>query len=218
MILFTASNFTFSQTKPIFNLILCIMLGIFSLSLFVLAFVIGRKMDMITFIAGSLIFAVATFAVGHSYYVEKQYEFCPNCHYQYQVYEQYDYCPECNAKLINKCDNCNKYLPDSATDTCPYCGETINTKVGEIPESKKSSDEKQQYSKCPNCEKSLKDMKDIDNCPYCGFHLTHISTNKLTECQYCHRSLDGMEHIGDKCPYCGKEIEFKVSDIPNDSN
>ena len=60
MILFTASNFTFSQTKPIFNLILCIMLGIFSLSLFVLAFVIGRKMDMITFIAGSLIFAVAT--------------------------------------------------------------------------------------------------------------------------------------------------------------
>lgn len=207
MILFTASNFTFSQTKPIFNLILCIMLGIFSLSLFVLAFVIGRKMDMITFIAGSLIFAVATFAVGHSYYVEKQYEFCPNCQYQYHSYEKFDYCPECNAKLRNKCDSCNKYLPDSATGTCPYCGETINTKVGEIPESKKSSDEKQQYSKCPNCEKSLKDMKDIDNCPYCGFHLTHISTNKLTECQYCHRSLDGMEHIGDKCPYCGNKIE-----------
>ena len=112
-----------------------------------------------------------------------------------------------NTKLRNKCDSCNKYLPDSATDTCPYCGETINTKVGEIPESKKSSDEKQKYSKCPNCEKSLKDMKDIDNCPYCGFHLTHISTNKLTECQYCHRSLDGMEHIGDKCPYCGNKIE-----------
>lgn len=206
MILFTASNFTFSQTKPIFNLILCIMLGIFSLSLFVLAFVIGRKMDMITFIAGSLIFAVATFAVGHSYYVEKQYEFCPNCHFEYQVYEKYDYCPQCSTKLTNKCDNCHKELPDSATDTCPYCGETIKTKVGEISESKKSLDEKQQYSKCPNCDKSLKDMKDIDNCPYCGFELTHI-TNKLTECQYCHRSLDGMEHIGDKCPYCGNKIE-----------
>ena len=133
MILFTASNFTFSQTKPIFNLILCIMLGIFSLSLFVLAFVIGRKMDMITFIAGSLIFAVATFAVGHSYYVEKQYEFCPNCHYEYKTNEKFDYCPECNAKLTNKCDSCNKYLPDSATDTCPYCGKEIEVKIGEIP-------------------------------------------------------------------------------------
>ena len=155
---------------------------------------------------------------GYKYYISQKQDFCPNCHYEYKTNEKFDYCPECNAKLINKCDSCNKYLPDSATDTCPYCGETINTKVGEIPESKKSSDEKQQYSKCSNCEKSLKDMKDIDNCPYCGFHLTHISTNKLTECQYCHRSLDGMEHIGDKCPYCGKEIEFKVSDIPNDSN
>ena len=65
-----------------------------------------------------------------------------------------------------------------------------------------------QYSiKCPNCEKSLKDMKDIDNCPYCGFELTHIFINKVAECTYCHRSLDGMEHIGNKCPYCGNLIE-----------
>lgn len=198
MILFTASNF---------NLILCIILGIFSLSLFVMAFISGREIDMITLIPSSLILAVTAFAVGHSYYVEKQYEFCPNCHYQYQVYEQYDYCPQCSTKLTNKCDSCNKYLPDSATNTYPYCGETIKTKVGEIPESKKSSDEKQQYSKCPNCEKSLKDMKDIDNCPYCGFELTHIFINKVAECTYCHRSLDGMEHIGNKCPYCGNLIE-----------
>ena len=79
---------------------------------------------------------------GYKYYVSQKQDFCPNCHYEYKTNEKFDYCPECNAKLTNKCDNCNKYLPDSATDTCPYCGETINTKVGEIPESKKSSDEK----------------------------------------------------------------------------
>lgn len=202
-------------------LITCIFVGILSLLLFITGICsicfedIGLGVISIFF---SVVFAVVTIFCGDIYFKNQQFVYCPNCHYQYQVYEQYDYCPQCNTKLTNKCDSCNKYLPDSATDTCPYCGETINTKVGEIPESKKSSDEKQQYSKCPNCEKSLKDMKDIDNCPYCGFHLTHISTNKPTECQYCHRSLDGMEHIGDKCPYCGKEIEFKVSDIPNDSN
>ncbi|MFQ8924365.1 MAG: zinc ribbon domain-containing protein [Hominilimicola sp.] len=133
MILFTASNFTFSQTKPIFNLILCIILGIFSLSLFVTAFISGREIDMITLIPSSLILAVTAFAVGHSYYVEKQYEFCPNCHYQYQVYEQYDYCPQCNTKLTNKCDNCHKELPDEAIKACPYCGKEIEFKVGDIP-------------------------------------------------------------------------------------
>ena len=134
------------------------------------------------------------------------FSYCPNCNYHLPIYQEYDYCPQCRTKLINKCDNCGEYLSKNVIDTCPYCGEAIKTKVEEIPESKKYSDENQQYSKCPNCEKSLKDMKDIDNCPYCGFELTHI-TNKLTECQYCHRSLDGMEHIGDKCPYCGNLIE-----------
>ena len=202
-------------------LVSCIFVGILSLLLFITGICsicfedIGLGFISIFF---SVVFAVVTIFCGDIYFKNQQFVYCPNCHYEYKTNEKFDYCPECNAKLTNKCDSCNKYLPDSATDTCPYCGETINTKVGEIPESKKSSDEKQQYSKCPNCEKSLKDMKDIDNCPYCGFHLTHISTNKPTECQYCHRSLDGMEHIGDKCPYCGKEIEFKVSDIPNDSN
>ena len=131
------------------------------------------------------------------------FSYCPNCNYQLPIYQIYDYCPRCQTKLINKCDNCGEYLFKNVVDNCPYCGSKIDTRVGEIPSINTSTN--QQYSKCPNCEKSLKDMKDIDNCPYCGFELTHI-TNKLTECQYCHRSLDGMEHIDDKCPYCGKEI------------
>ena len=204
MILFTASNFTFSQTKPIFNLILCIMLGIFSLSLFVLAFVIGRKMDMITFIAGSLIFAVATFAVGHSYYVEKQYEFCPNCHFEYQVYEKYDYCPQCNTKLTNKCDNCHKELQDEAVKACPYCGSKIDTRVGEIPSINNSTN--QQYSKCPNCDKSLEGMKNIEQCPYCNFELNQVATSKENECPECHHSFEGMGYIKDVCPFCSKKI------------
>ena len=34
----------------------------------------------------------------------------------------------------------------------------------------------------------------------------------VTECQHCHRNFEGMEYIGDKCPYCGKEIETKVGE------
>ena len=34
----------------------------------------------------------------------------------------------------------------------------------------------------------------------------------VTECQHCYRSFEGMEYIGDKCPYCGKEIEVKVGE------
>ena len=132
------------------------------------------------------------------------FSYCPNCNYHFAIYQEYDYCPQCRTKLINKCDNCGEYLSKNVIDNCPYCGSKIDTRVGEISSVGNSTDK--QYSKCPNCEKSLKDMKDIDNCPYCGFELTHI-TNKLTECQYCHRSLDGMEHIGDKCPYCGNLIE-----------
>lgn len=112
---------------------ICIIMGIFSVSLFVLAFISGREIDMITLIPSSLILAVTAFAVGHSYYVDKQYEFCPNCHFQYQVYEQYDYCPQCSTKLTNKCDNCHKELQGEATKACPYCGKEIEFKVGDIP-------------------------------------------------------------------------------------
>lgn len=191
-------------------LIVCIFFGILSLLLFItgICSICFEDIELgIISIFLSVVFAIVAILCGDIYFKNQQFVYCPNCHYQYQVCEQYDYCPQCNTKLTNKCDNCHKELPDSATDTCPYCGETIKTKVGEISESKKSLDEKQQYSKCPNCEKSLKDMKDIDNCPYCGFELTHIFINKVAECTYCHRSLDGMEHIGDKCPYCGNLIE-----------
>ena len=59
--------------------------------------------------------------------------YCPNCHYEYKTNEELNYCPECNTKLRNWCDSCNKYLPDSATETCPYCGKEIEFKVGDIP-------------------------------------------------------------------------------------
>ena len=48
-------------------------------------------------------------------------------------------------------------------------------------------------------------------------HYQAINTDVI-DCQHRHRSSEGMEHIGDNCPYCGKEIESKVGDIPNDSN
>ena len=70
---------------------------------------------------------------GYKFYVSQKQDFCPNCHYEYKTNEKFDYCPECNAKLTNKCDSCNKYLPDSATDTCPYCGKENEFEVGEIP-------------------------------------------------------------------------------------
>lgn len=203
------------------NLIDCIFLACLGFSCIAVGIYLAlknKKELCMAAISVACLSVLLSFLYGYEYYVEQQNMYCPNCNYVYKNIDDYDYCPECNAKLTNKCDSCNKYLPDSATDTCPYCGETINTKVGEIPESKKSSDEKQQYSKCPNCDKSLKDMKDIDNCPYCGFHLTHISTNKLTECQYCHRSLEEMGHIGDKCPYCGNKIEIKIGEIPVKNN
>jgi RNA polymerase subunit RPABC4/transcription elongation factor Spt4 len=74
-----------------------------------------------------------SFYGGYKYYISQKQDFCPNCHYEYKTNEKFDYCPECNAKLTNKCDSCNKYLPDSATDTCPYCGKEIEVKIGEIP-------------------------------------------------------------------------------------
>lgn len=189
-------------------LISCIFVGILSLLLFItgICSICFEDIELgVISIFFSVVFAVVAIFCGDIYFKNQQFVYCPNCHYQYQVYEQYDYCPQCNTKLANKCDNCHKELQDEAVKVCPYCGSKIDTRVGEIPSINNSTN--QQYSKCPNCDKSLKDMKDIDNCPYCGFHLTHISTNKLTECQYCHRSLDGMEHISDKCPYCGNKIE-----------
>lgn len=83
-----------------------------------------------------------------------------------------------------------------------YCGVEIKSKIEtQLSYIKHEA----QFSNCPNCEKSLKDMKNIDSCPYCGFELVHMK-EKITECKYCHRSLEDMEHLGDKCPYCGNKI------------
>lgn len=117
-------------------LISCIFVGILSLLLFITGICsicfedIGLGFISIFF---SIVFAVVAIFCGDIYFKDQQFVFCPNCQYQYHSYEKFDYCPECNAKLRNKCDSCNKYLPDSATDTCPYCGKEIEVKIGEIP-------------------------------------------------------------------------------------
>ena len=200
-------------------LITCIFVGILSLLLFITGICsicfedIGLGVISIFF---SVVFAVVTIFCGDIYFKNQQFVYCPNCHYQYQVYEQYDYCPQCNTKLTNKCDNCHKELQDEAVKACPYCGSKIDTRVGEIPSINNSTN--QQYSKSPNCDKSLKDMKNIEQCPCCNFELNQVVTSKANECPECHHSFEGMDYIKDVCPYCGKEIEFKVGDIPNDSN
>lgn len=58
---------------------------------------------------------------------------CPNCHYEFKVLSNYDYCLQCGVKIKNKCDSCNRILLDNALAVCPYCGESIQTKVGELP-------------------------------------------------------------------------------------
>ena len=191
------------------SLITCIILGVLSLILFItgICFIIYEDIALSSYsIFLAIILAFGAAYCGHVYFKDQQFVFCPNCQYQYHSYEKFDYCPECNAKLRNKCDSCNKYLPDSATGTCPYCGESLKTKVGEIPESKKSSDEKQQYSKCPNCNKSLEEMKNIEQCPYCNFKLNQVVTSKANECPECHHDFEGMDYIKDICPFCGKKI------------
>ena len=47
-----------------------------------------------------------------------------------------------------------------------------------------------------------------------GFFDTNIqkqyyqTTNtEVAECQYCHRSFEGLEYIKDICPFCGKKID-----------
>lgn len=107
---------------------------------------------------------------GYKYYISQKQDFCPNYHYEYKTNEKFDYCPECNAKLTNKCDNCNKYLPDSATDTCPYCGAEIKPKVGEQPSSEGSSEQNaEKKNECPECHHSFEGMNYIkDICPFCG--------------------------------------------------
>ena len=111
---------------------------IFFLIVFILG-IVGTGVGIILLINGEefglylLFFAIIFGSLsGIEYFHNNKVEYCPTCHYEYKVIDDYDYCPQCNTKLTNKCDSCNKYLPDSATDTCPYCGKEIETKVDEI--------------------------------------------------------------------------------------
>ena len=45
----------------------------------------------------------------------------------------YDYYPQYGTKLKNICDNCGKTLSDNDFNLCPYCGNKIEIKIGEIP-------------------------------------------------------------------------------------
>ena len=62
---------------------------------------------------------------------------------------------------------------------------------------------------CPNCHYEYKTNEKFDYCPECNAKLTN-------KCDNCHKELQG--EATKACPYCGKEIEFKVGDIPNDIN
>ena len=111
---------------------------IFFLIVFILG-IVGTGVVIILLINGEefglylLFFAIIFGSLSGIEYLHKnKFEYCPTSHYEYKVIYDYDYWPQCNTKLTNKCDSCNKYLPDSATDTCPYCGKEIETKVGEI--------------------------------------------------------------------------------------
>lgn len=94
---------------------------------------IYRNINIGSAIAFGLLSVFVSFYIIYNYADEMKTDICPNCNYTYQLSNNYTYCPRCNTKLKNKCDNCNRIIPDEATETCPYCGKKIEFKVGEIP-------------------------------------------------------------------------------------
>lgn len=70
---------------------------------------------------------------GYDYYDSQKQDFCTTRHYEYQANEKYDYYPQYGTKLKNICDNCGKTLSDNDFNLCPYCGNEIEIKIGEIP-------------------------------------------------------------------------------------
>lgn len=68
---------------------------------------------------------------------------------------------------------------------------------------------KQKDEFCPNCYYQYQAYEDYTYCPECG-------TKLKNQCDSCGKILSDKDI--NICPYCGKEIEFKVGDIPNDSN
>lgn len=67
----------------------------------------------------------------------------------------------------------------------------------------------QQFVYCPNCHYQYQVYEQYDYCPQCSTKLTN-------KCDNCHKEL--QDEAIKACPYCGKEIEFKVGDMPNNSN
>ena len=114
-------------------LIYCIILCIF----FIYKSITDEKLYRSSNIGGAIAFGLLSVFVSvyiiYNYADEMKTDICPNCNYTYQLSNNYTYCPQCNTKLKNKCDNCNRIIPDEATETCPYCGKEIEFKVGEIP-------------------------------------------------------------------------------------
>ena len=94
---------------------------------------IYRNINIGSAIAFGLLSVFVSFYIIYNYADEMKTDICPNCNYTYQLSNNYTYCPQCNTKLKNKCDNCNRIIPDEATETWPYCGKEIEFKVGEIP-------------------------------------------------------------------------------------
>lgn len=68
---------------------------------------------------------------------------------------------------------------------------------------------KQKDEFCPNCYYQYQAYEDYTYCPECG-------TKLKNQCNSCGKTLSDKDI--NICPYCGKKIEFKVGDIPNDSN
>ena len=68
---------------------------------------------------------------------------------------------------------------------------------------------KQKDEFCPNCYYQYQAYEDYTYCPECG-------TKLKNQCNSCGKTLSDKDI--NICPYCVKEIEFKVGDIQNDSN
>ena len=126
-----------NETFIAIGVVTCLACGLLSITLMFIS--IAETIEcfewhlVCAFIA-SIALGFLSFAGGYTAYTYyNETEFCPNCHYEFKVLSNYDYCLQCGVKIKNKCDSCNRILLDNALAVCSYCGESIQTKVGELP-------------------------------------------------------------------------------------